>query len=50
MGSDVVTTLFTGATSALQGQLVSVGTIGVGIGVVVFAIGFGWRWVKGLIS
>lgn len=48
--TDVVTTLFTNATENLQGQLVSVGTIGVGIGVVIFAIGFGWRWVKGLIS
>lgn len=48
--TDVVTSLFTTATTNLQGELVSVGTIGIGIGVVIFAIGFGWRWVKGLIA
>ncbi|MFC4244751.1 hypothetical protein ACFOYW_15360 [Gryllotalpicola reticulitermitis] len=47
---DVVTSLFDAATTNLQSELVSVGTIGVGIGVVIFAIGFGWRWVKSLIS
>lgn len=48
--SDPVTSLFTNATGNLQGQLVSAGTIGVGVGVVIFAIGFGWRWIKSLIS
>jgi hypothetical protein len=48
--SDPVTTLFTTATANLQTELLAVGGIAIGVGVVVFAIGFGWRWAKGLIS
>jgi hypothetical protein len=48
--TDPVTTLFTTATTALQTELLSAGTIGIGVGVVIFAVGFGWRWIKGLIA
>lgn len=48
--ADPVSDLFTSATADLQGQLVKAGTIGIGVGVVIFAIGFGWRWIKSLIS
>lgn len=48
--SDPVTTIFTTATASLQTQLLSAGTIGIGVGVVIFAVGFGWRWIKSLIA
>jgi hypothetical protein len=48
--SDPVTTLFTTATTNLQTELLSVAGIAIAVGVVVFAIGFGWRWAKSLIS
>lgn len=48
--TDPVTTLFTTATANLQTELLSAGTTGITIGVVIFAVGFGWRWIKGLIA
>ena len=48
--TDPVTTVFTTATTSLQTELLAVAGIALGVGVIVFAIGFGWRWAKGLIS
>lgn len=48
--SDPVSTLFTTATANLQSELLTAGSTGITIGVVIFAVGFGWRWIKGLIA
>lgn len=47
---DPVTTLFTTVTGSLQTELLAVAGIALAVGVVIFAISFGWRWAKGLIS
>lgn len=44
------TSVITAALDGLQGQLVSISAVALGVGVVVFAIGFGFRWAKSLIS
>lgn len=48
--ADPVTTLFTTATTNLQTELLAIAGIALGVGVIIFAISFGWRWAKGLIS
>lgn len=49
MTPDAVSVI-TAAVGDLQGDVLAIAPIGLGIGVVVFAIGFGWRFVRGLIS
>lgn len=40
----------TAALGGLEGDLLAISAVALGVGVVVFAIGFGFRWAKGLIS
>jgi hypothetical protein len=49
-GTDAVTTTITSATGQLQPELLSVAGIAIPIGAVIFAVGFGWRWFKGLVA
>lgn len=48
--SDPVTTLFTTTTASLQTELLAIAGIALAVGVIIFAISFGWRWAKSLIS
>lgn len=48
--SSPATTAVTSATSGLQGDLLGVAGVGLGIGAVVFAVKKGWRLVKGFIG
>ena len=43
-------TAITAALAGLEGDLLAISAVALGVGVVVFAIGFGFRWAKGLIS
>jgi hypothetical protein len=42
--------VITTALDGLQGQILAIAPVALGIGVTVFAIGFGFRFAKGLIS
>lgn len=45
-----VTSIITAAVGDLSDQVLALAPVGLGIGVVVFALGFGWRFVRSLIS
>lgn len=42
--------VITTALGGLETDLLAIAGIALGVGVVVFAVGFGFRWAKGLIS
>ena len=49
MTADAVSVL-TPAVGSLQADVLEIAPVGLAIGAVVFAIGFGWRFVRSLIS